>query len=91
MVLTKPGYGIVSDAIGAGTRMVYTERGDFPEYPVMVAELPRYLACVHVSNAAVREGRVGQAVRRVLELPMPARPALDGAARAATRVLEAIG
>jgi hypothetical protein len=91
VVLTKPGYGIVSDAIGAGTRLVYTERGDFPEYPVMVAELPRFLACVHVSGAEVRAGRVGAAVRRVLELPMPAPPPLDGAARAARRVLEAIG
>jgi hypothetical protein len=90
-VLTKPGYGIVSDAIGAGTRLVYTERGDFPEYPVMVAELPRYLACVHVANGEVRAGRVGAAVRRVLELPMPAPPPLDGAVRAAARVLEALG
>jgi L-arabinokinase len=91
VVLSKPGYGIVSDAIGAGTRLVYTERGDFPEYPVMVAELPRYLASVHVSNAEVRAGRVGEAVRRVLTLPMPAPPPLDGAARAAVRVLEALG
>jgi hypothetical protein len=89
-VLTKPGYGIVSDAIGAGTRLVYTERGDFPEYPVMVAALPRYLASVHVSNAEVRAGQVAGAVRRVLALPMPAPPPLDGAARAAARVLEAL-
>ncbi|HSB61626.1 MAG TPA: hypothetical protein VLI67_07895, partial [Vicinamibacteria bacterium] len=33
-VVTKPGYGIVSDCIGARTRLVYTDRGDFPEYPV---------------------------------------------------------
>jgi len=39
----------------------------------------------------VRAGRVGDAVRRVLELPMPAPPLLDGAARAAARVLEALG
>jgi hypothetical protein len=90
-VLTKPGYGIVTDAIGAGTPLVYTERGDFPEYPVMVAELPRHLACVHVGNAEVRAGRVGDAVRAVLALPMPPPPALDGAARAAARVLEALG
>jgi L-arabinokinase len=90
-VLSKPGYGIVSDAIGAGTRLVYTERGDFPEYPVLVAELPRYLACLHVANAEVRAGRVGHAVRRVLERPMPPPPPLDGAARAADRVLEAVG
>ena len=43
MVLTKPGYGIVSDCIGCSTRIVYTDRGDFPEYPVMVAEMPRYV------------------------------------------------
>ena len=90
-VVTKPGYGIVTDAIGAGTPLVYTERGDFPEYAVMVAELPRYLASVHLSNAEVRAGRIGGAVRRVLELPMPPPPPLDGAARAAARVLEALG
>ncbi len=91
VVLTKPGYGIVSDAIGAGTRLVYTERGDFPEYPVMVAALPRYLASVHLSNADLRAGLAGEAVRRVLALPMPAPPPLDGAARAAGRVLTALG
>jgi L-arabinokinase len=90
-VVTKPGYGIVTDAIGAGTPLVYTERGDFPEYPVMVAELPRWLACVHVPNPEVRAGRIGAAVRRVLALPMPPPPALDGAERAAARVLEALG
>ncbi len=91
VVVTKPGYGIVSDAIGAGTRLVYTERGDFPEYPVMVTELPRWLAAVHLSNAELRAGRVGGAVRRVLELSMPAPPPLDGAAHAAVRVLAALG
>ena len=54
-VVTKPGYGIVSDAIAAGTRIVYTERGDFPEYPILVAEMQRYLPCAHVSNEDLRE------------------------------------
>ncbi|HSM93968.1 MAG TPA: hypothetical protein VLT47_13880 [Anaeromyxobacteraceae bacterium] len=90
-VLTKPGYGIVTDAIAAGTRLVYTERGDFPEYPVMVAEMPRHLACVHVGNDDLRAGRVGDAVRRVLALPIPPKPDLDGATRAATRLLGWVG
>jgi L-arabinokinase len=88
VVATKPGYGIVTDAIAAGTRLVYTERGDFPEYPIMVAEMSRHLACVHVGNADVRAGRIGDAIRRVLELPVPPRPELDGAERAAGRLLE---
>ncbi len=92
VVVTKPGYGIVSDCVGAGTRMVYTERGDFPEYPVMVAELPRWLAAVHASNGEVLAGRLAGPVRRALALPQPTPPGpLDGAARAAALVLQACG
>jgi L-arabinokinase len=91
VVVTKPGYGIVTDAIGAGTRMVYTDRGDFPEYPVMVAEMPRWLACVHVPSAELRAGRFLAAVERVLRMPVPPPPDLGGAARCAERVLEALG
>jgi L-arabinokinase len=88
VVVTKPGYGIVSDAIAAGARLVYTERGDFPEYPILVAEMQRHLACVHAGNADVRAGRIGDAIRRVLAAPSPPRPDLGGAERAAARVLE---
>jgi hypothetical protein len=87
VVVTKPGYGIVTDAIAAGARIVYTERGDFPEYPVMVAEMPRHLACVHVSNAELKAGRIADPIRRVLALPVPPPPDLDGAARGAARLL----
>jgi L-arabinokinase len=90
-VVTKPGYGIVTDAIAAGTRLVYTERGDFPEYPIMVSEMARHLACVHVGNDDLRAGRIGDAVRRVLTLETPPKPDLDGASRAAARLLELLG
>jgi L-arabinokinase len=88
VVVTKPGYGIVSDAIAAGTRLVYTERGDFPEYPILVAGMARHLACVHVSNQDLLAGRIDGAVSRVLAMPVPAAPDLEGAARAARRLLE---
>lgn len=88
VVVTKPGYGIVTDAIGARTRLVYTERGDFPEYPILVREMAAYLPCVHVSNPDLLGGRIGEPIRRVLELPMPPAPDLTGAARVAERLLE---
>jgi hypothetical protein len=91
VVVTKPGYGIVSDAIGAGTRLVYTERGDFPEYPILVREMPRHLACVHVASDELRAGRLAGPVRRALELPVPQPPDLGGAGRAAERILSAVG
>ncbi|MBK9517783.1 MAG: hypothetical protein IPO09_10595 [Anaeromyxobacter sp.] len=91
VVVSKPGYGIVADCVGAGTRLVYTERGDFPEYPILVRELPRWLAAVHVPNAEVLAGRLAGPVRRVLDLPRPAPPGpLDGAARAAALLLAAL-
>ncbi len=87
VVVTKPGYGIVTDCIGAGTRLVYTDRGDFPEYPVMVEEMKRYLPAVFASNDEVREGRLGPALEAVLVAPLPPPPRTDGAAVAAERLL----
>ena len=91
VVVTKPGYGIVTDAIAGGTRMVYTERGDFPEYPILVREMSAYLACVHLPSRELRAGRLRAAVHHVLSLPMPERPDLDGAGRAARRILDLLG
>jgi hypothetical protein len=91
VVVTKPGYGIVSDAVAAGTRLVYTDRGDFPEYPILVRELPRWLAAVHVERSALEAGLLEAPIRQVLALPMPAPPPLDGAARAADLLLARMG
>ncbi len=87
VVITKPGYGIVSDAIGAGTRIVYTERGDFPEYPILVAGMERLVPCAHVSNADLFAGRIETALRDVLSRPIPPGPDLSGAVVAAEQLL----
>jgi L-arabinokinase len=87
VVVTKPGYGIVTDCIGAGTRMVYTDRGDFPEYPILSREMKRYLPAVHATNDEVRRGRLGPALDAVRAMPLPERPRIDGADVAAERLL----
>jgi hypothetical protein len=87
VVVTKPGYGIVTDAIGAGTRIVYTERGDFPEYEILVAGMQAVLPCAHVSNADLLAGRLGAPIRSVLEHPVPPPPDLSGASVAAEQLL----
>jgi hypothetical protein len=86
VVVTKPGYGIVSDAIACRTRMVYTERGDFPEYPILVGEMKHWLPAVHVSNDDLLAGRLRPALEEVRGLEFPPPPRMDGATVAA-RVL----
>jgi hypothetical protein len=95
VVISKPGYGIVSDCIAAGTRLIYTERGDFPEYEVLVAEMPRWLACapivapfLHAELELLAPQALAPALEHVLSLPMPARPDVQGATRAARKLLE---
>jgi hypothetical protein len=91
VVVTKPGYGIVTDCIGAGTRMVYTDRGDFPEYPILVRGLSEHLPAAFVSNEDVREGRLAGPLESVLARPVPPPPDISGAERAAERLLELAG
>lgn len=88
VVVTKPGYGIVSDAIAAGVRMIYTDRGDFPEYDVLVRDMKTSLACVHLDQAELRKGRLGDALRDVMALDPPPAPDLSGGDVAAWRLLE---
>jgi L-arabinokinase len=91
VVVTKPGYGIVSDAIGAGTAIVYTERGDFPEYPILVESMQRHLPCAHVSNQDLLAGRLREPIEAVLRAPVPEPPPTDGAEVAARRILGLAG
>jgi L-arabinokinase len=87
VVVTKPGYGIVSDAIGAGTRIVYTDRGNFPEYPILVSGMSRCIPATHVSNADLLAGRLREPIAKVLAMPVPPPPDLSGAAVAARHLM----
>lgn len=88
VVVTKPGYGIVSDAIACRTRMVYTERGDFPEYPILVEQMKRWLPAVHVSNTDLLAGHLRPALETALAADFPDPPRMDGADVAASVLLE---
>jgi L-arabinokinase len=79
-ILTKPGYGIVSECVAYGTPMVYTPRGRFAEYDVMVREMPRYLRCAPLDHEALLAGRWRAALDAAVHAPGPAeRPRIDGA------------
>jgi L-arabinokinase len=80
VVVTKPGYGIVSECLANGTPLVYTERGRFAEYDVFVRDMPEYVRCAYLDNAALLAGRWRAAIEAAHEAPAPPqRPRTDGA------------
>lgn len=91
VVLTKPGYGIVSECVANGTAILYTSRGRFVEYDILVAEMPRYLRCRYIDHEALFAGRWGEALDGLLASPPPPdRPRTDGAEVVAGMILETL-
>ena len=84
VVASKPGYGIISECIANDTALLYTSRGKFLEYDVMVREMPRVLRCAYVDQQRLLTGTWRASLDRLLIAPPPPeRPATNGARIAA--------
>ncbi|HEV8662600.1 MAG TPA: hypothetical protein VGT06_05565 [Candidatus Methylomirabilis sp.] len=91
-VITKPGYGIVSECLAHRIPVVYTSRGEFAEYGPLVTGLHRYTVATFISNEDLLAGRWGPALQKVVGAPLP-RERLEptGADAAARTLLTAAG
>lgn len=69
-VVTRPGYGIVSASLANGVRVLYTSRGEFPEFPILAAALERHGTACQVSPEAIRSGDLAEALRELLSRPV---------------------
>jgi L-arabinokinase len=79
VVVAKPGFGLVAECLANDTAMLYTSRGRFAEYDVMVAEMPRFLRCELLDNEALVAGRWQEALDRLMRRPAPPdHPRTDG-------------
>jgi L-arabinokinase len=91
VVISKPGYGIVSECVANRTALLYTSRGRFVEYDLFVPEMPRLLRCRHLPQADLLAGRWGESVRELLAQPeAPEQPRIDGADVAVAEILNLI-
>lgn len=91
-VITKPGFGITAECVSTGTAMLYTSRGEFREYDVLVRELPRYVKSRFIAPADLLQGRWKRALDQLLAQPTaPEHLATDGAAHAAREIVSAAG
>jgi L-arabinokinase len=88
VVVSKPGYGIVSECIANGAALLYTDRGRFPEHDVFVAEMPRVLRCRFIPQEDLLAGRWSDAIDALLgQPPPPERLDTNGADVAAEQIL----
>jgi L-arabinokinase len=80
VVLTKPGYGIIAECVANRTALLYTSRGRFAEYDVLVAGMPRWLRCRHVERRDLLAGHWRRHIEALLSQPAPAEiPDVGGA------------
>jgi hypothetical protein len=91
VVISKPGYGIVSECIANGAALLYTSRGRFIEYDVFVKEMPALLRCRYLSQKDLAACRWADGIDALLSMPAPdLRPPVNGASVAARRILDAL-
>ncbi len=91
VVVSKPGYGIVSECIACGTPLLYTSRGAFREYDMFVREMPRFLRCRFIDQRDLFGGRWRTALDALASQPAPAeRLATNGAEVAAATLASTV-
>jgi hypothetical protein len=90
-VVTKPGYGIISEAIANDAALLYTSRGHFPEYDVLVEEMPKYLRNAFISQDDLFAGKWETHIDKLLAQPkIKKKPETNGAEVAAEILLKAL-
>jgi hypothetical protein len=89
VIVTKPGYGIISECIANDTAMLYTARGNFVEYDVMVEQMPRFIRCEYIELEALLAGRWQESLERLHRKPPASeRPETNGAEVVAGMIVE---
>jgi len=90
-VVTKPGYGIIAECLANDTALLYTSRGQFIEYDVLVAAMPRFVRAAFIDHDDLFAGRWASHLDRLMAQPAPPeRPAVNGAEVAADMLLAMI-
>ena len=87
-IVTKPGYGIVADVLSHRLPILYTDRGDFAEYPRLVQALSECATAEFIPQVELLAGNLRPYLSRLLAKP-PTWPdvELNGAQVAAEKIL----
>ena len=86
VVLSKPGYGIIAECAANDTALLYTSRGAFAEYHVLVDAMPKFVRCAYIEHDKLFAGAWSSTLQKLLDQPTAAPPRTDGAAVVARRL-----
>lgn len=88
VVVTKPGFGIVSECIANQKPIIYSDRENFKEYPVLVKAIETYCRHAFIPNAELYAGKLNRALLEIETAPEPQTQITRGGAElAATEIL----
>lgn len=90
VVLTKPGYGTVTECACAGTPILYRSRNDWPETPHMMGWAGRHVAVAELADCAWQAGDLEEKLQTVLQAPPGVPAAASGAEEAVGLLLDAL-
>jgi L-arabinokinase len=86
-VVTKPGYGIISECVANDTAVLYTARGHFPEYDVLTDEMPKYVRSAFIDHDDLFAGKWETHLDKLLAQPKPRKKIETNGAEVAAEVL----
>lgn len=91
-VVTKPGYGIVAESIANDAAVLYTSRGHFPEYEILLDEMPKFLRTAFISQEELFAGKWEPHLDKLLVQPKlkTKKPDTNGADLAADILLKTL-
>jgi hypothetical protein len=88
IVVTKPGFGILSECIANNKPIIYSDRLHFREYGVLVIAIEKYCRHAFIPNSELYAGQLEKALSEIETAPEPReRIAGGGAVLAAREIL----
>jgi hypothetical protein len=84
-VISKPGFGILSDCVVNCKPLIYADRSDFAEYAVLEMAIRKYLKHIHIPAADLYRGDLRRSLESIWERPDPIETLLSGGDEVAAR------
>ena len=91
-VISKPGFGILSDCIANNKPLIYADRSDFLEYAILDDAIKRYLKHIHIPSADLYRGELRHCLESIWKCASPRETiGMGGDILAARRIAQMAG